>query len=285
MIRMLLIVFALGSFFPVQCFCNNEKTVLLSILARNKEHVLPRYLDCIDALDYDKKLITVYINTNNNEDNTEQLLKQWARKNKSAYRDIVFESHEVANLPSARPHEWNITRFKVLASIRNRSLQKAKQYKCGYYFVVDCDNFVTPCTLNVLVSKNKPIIAPFLRSIPEKDDPYSNYFYAINKDGYYKEHPNYWKILGREDRGTFLVPVVHCTYLIKSKYIDKLTYMDGTNDYEFIIFSRSARNNKVRQYICNEEEFGVLAHFHTDISIAEEDSRLREYFAMPAYVN
>lgn len=278
MIHLMSIVFVLASFLPIQAFCVGEKTVLLSILARNKEHVLPRYLKCIDALDYDKKLITVYINTNNNEDNTEKMLQRWAQKRKDLYYDIVFESHEVEDLPSARPHEWNSTRFKVLGAIRNTSLQKAKEYNCDYYFVVDCDNFIAPSTLNVLVSKNKPIIAPLLRAIPEKGDPYSNYFYDISQDGYYKDHPDYWKILNRQNIGVFMVPVVHCTYLVKSKYIDQLSYIDETDDYEFIIFSRIARRNNVQQYICNEEEFGVLAHFHTDVSIAEENRRLQEYF-------
>ena len=257
-------------------YAGDDKTVLLAILARNKEHVLSRFLSCIDALDYNKKLIRVYINTNNNEDNTEQMLTAWATKNRDLYQDIVFESHKVEGLPDARPHEWTTARFKVLGTIRNTSLQKAKD--CDYYFVVDCDNFITPCTLKELIAKDKPIIAPLLKPIPEKDDCYSNYFCAINADGYYSEHPDYLKILNNQMQGTFKVPVVHCTYLIKSSYLDKLTYVDGSDDYEFVIFSKSARKNGIDQYICNEKNFGVLAHFYDDISRDEEKKRLNEYF-------
>lgn len=252
------------------------KTVLLAILARNKAHCLPRFLSCIDRLDYDKKLISIYINTNNNEDNTQEILEKWAAENKSHYNTIVFESHEVKDLPSARPHEWTPQRFKVLGTIRNTSMQKAKDLHSDYYFVVDCDNFIKPYTLTDLVQKDKPIIAPMLRAVPEKGDAYSNYFCSVTDSGYYQNHPDYVKILYRSKVGTFKVPVVHCTYLINTNVIDKLGYIDGTDDYEFVIFSRMARKNNVDQYITNEKDYGVLIHFYDDLPLAEEKRRVEE---------
>jgi hypothetical protein len=152
-------------------------------------------------------------------------------------------------------------------------MRKALETKCAYYFVVDCDNFIIPCTLETLIAKDKPIIAPMLRSKPHPNDPYSNYFCAITKEGYYSPHENQSKIFCRAMVGTFRVPLVHCTYLIKSQYIPKLTYVDDSGDYEFVIFSRSARNNNVQQYICNEKEFGWLLHFYENISLEEEKKR------------
>ena len=44
----------------------------------------------------------------------------------------------------------------------------------------------------------------------------------------------------RQKVGTFQEPVVHRhPILIKGEFIDKLTYVDGTDDYEFVI-SREA---------------------------------------------
>ncbi len=100
---------------------------MVAILARNKAHVLPSFLNCIEKLDYDKKLITIYINTNNNVDGTEQLLKDWAKKNQSLYRDIVFEEHQVEGMPNTKPHEWTPERWKILGAIRNKSLKKNKR--------------------------------------------------------------------------------------------------------------------------------------------------------------
>lgn len=255
-----------------------DKTVLIAILAKDKAHVLDRYLQSIENLDYDKNLITIYINTNNNRDNTEEVLTGWAEKNRSLYSQIIFESHEVKDLPITNPHEWQAIRFKVLGNIRQKSMQKAKEYGCDYYFVADCDNFITPETLKVLVEKGKPIIAPLLQSIPGPDDPYSNFFCDTDDNGYYKDHPDYYNILHGHTIGTFKVPVVHCTYLIDASYIDKLTYLDDTTDYEFVIFSRSARENGIDQYICNEKKFGTSVHFRSDVSLEKEKQMLEEYF-------
>lgn len=270
------VILLLVFFFDLQLMALEDKKVLLAILARNKGHVLEKYLQCVDNLDYNKKLITVYINTNNNQDNTSAILENWVKQSQDQYAKIIYENHVVDGASTTRPHEWNADRFKLLGAIRNKSLQKTKECQCDYYFVVDCDNFIAPCTLKELISKSKPIIAPMLLAIPEQRDYYSNYFCAVDETGYFKNHPDYNQILTRAIQGTYKVPVVHCTYLIDAKVMDKLTYIDGTDDYEFVIFSRSARKNNVDQYICNEKQFGVLLHFYQDLTQEEEAKRFKE---------
>lgn len=269
------LLFILFTILAVKASAN---TVLLAILARNKAHVLERYLACIDALDYDKAKITVYINTNNNEDDTLKMLQEWREKNLASYRGIILDAHEVSRLNTTSPHDWTAPRFKVLGAIRNKSLHKTKQFGCDYYFVVDCDNFIAPFTLKELIKKDKPIIAPLLRPIPEKRDFYSNYHSLVTPSGYILECPEYYDILYRNVVGTFKAQVVHCTYLIKSEYIDKLTYIDGSDFHEYVVFSNSARNNNVDQYICNELEFGTLVHFNDQLTRHEEKRRLDAFF-------
>lgn len=259
----------------------NNKTIFLAILARNKEHVLTKYLKCIDNLDYNKKLITVYVNTNNNIDHTKEILEEWMKNNENKYARIIYENKDINENPQTNPHDWPLQRFKILAGIRNRSLQKAQESKADYYFVVDCDNFIAPYTLKDLVMKDKPIIAPLLRSIPEPGDEYANYFYEATSNGYFKDHPEYYKILKGSKIGTFKVGVVHCTYLIKAEHLDKLNYLDDTNDFEFIVFSRNATKNHIDQYICNEKEYGVQLHFHQNVSIEEEKRRIKNILTMP----
>ncbi len=135
---------------------------------------------------------------------------------------------------------------------------------------MDCDNFIAPYTLKSLIEKNKPIIAPLLHSLPEAHDVYSNFFADVDNNGYYKDHPDFFKISNREVVGTFKVPVVHHVYLIKSEVIDKLTYIDESSDWEFIVFSRSARHQQIPQYICNERDFGSFIHFYKNLSLNEE---------------
>lgn len=262
---------------PLYCLANEDKTVLLAILARNKAHVLEEYLNRIENLEYDKKLISLYVNTNNNVDNTKELLLSWIDKHKDDYRHIEFENKEIESLNASAPHDWNAERFRALAKIRNRSMQKALEQKADYYFVVDCDNFIAPFTLKNLIAHDKPIIAPLLVSIPEANDVYSNFFMDIEPSGYYKAHPEYNFILKGYKRGVTKVPVVHCSYLVNSKYIDKLNYIDGSDDYEFIIFSRSARENGIDQYICNDFDYGTLLHFSDSPTLEEEKKRFANY--------
>ena len=241
-----------------------NKKVLLAILAKNKAHVLQAYLKCIEKLDYDKKLIGIYVNTYNNIDNTKKILKEWIEKNKNDYRFIYYENCESNENLSDYSKKSPVEEFKLLGKIRNKSLKKTKHFGCDYYFVVDCENFITPSTLKDLIQEDKPIIAPMLTSIPVKNDAYSNYFYSILENGYYLDHPDYYKILNRSIIGTLKVPVVHCTYLIKASYLDKLNYIDETNHHEFIVFSRCARSNNIDQYICNEKQFGYILHFENE---------------------
>lgn len=253
-----------------------QKTVFLAILARNKAHTLPLFLHCIENLEYEKKSITIYINTNDNSDNTEEILEKWIILNKEKYNKIIYENHITEKIKITNPHEWNSQRFSILSKIRNKSLQRAMQEKTDFYFVVDCDNFIAPETLQFLVAENKPIIAPMLLSIPEKNDRYSNFFCSTDKHGYYKHHEYYDAILNRTFIGTFKVPVVHCTYLIKQEYISSLNYQDGSEEYEFVIFSRIAQSKGISQFICNKKHFGFVVHFYNNVTLAEEKERLKE---------
>lgn len=278
----IVLVFLLSFICVMQSFADIQEpqdTVFLTILARNKAHMLPYYLTCIDKLEYDKQLITVYINTNNNSDATEEILQEWAERNKNEYKQILFESHQVKGLSDTLPHDWTTERLQVLGAIRDKSLQIGKVSGCDYYFVVDCDNFITPSTLKHLILQRKSIIAPMLTAIPHTNNDYANFFCSVDRNGYYEHNELYWDIWGRKVIGTIEVPLVHCTYLIDAKYLDKLTYIDDSEQHEFVIFARSARDNDVRQYICNEDTFGTLFHFLSDLTLEQEKEIIDVYFA------
>ncbi len=260
----------------------SDKTVFLAILARNKAHYLPTFLQSIENFTYDKKKITIYINTNNNVDDTAEILHTWASKQKQNYRSILFEEHEISTLEESPPHVWSANRLRTIGAIRNHSLEVAKEEGCDFYFVIDVDNYLDPDTLGCLVKKDLPIVAPMLHSIPERDDCGSTFFYAIHDWGGFKDHPNYWKILRRELVGTIQVPLVHATYLIKSEYLDRLSYADGTDQMEFLIFAKSARDHGVDQYVCNEKIFGVQFSFHNRFMDLEDEKRVtRNYLLIP----
>ena len=255
-----------------------EPTVLLAILARNKAHVLPDYLECILNQTYPKEKISLYIRTNNNDDDTREILQKWVEKNGKAYRAIEFDDIElIGQKEQLQPHQWTSERFSVLAKIRQISLEKTITHSCDYYFVVDCDNFIAPGTLAHLLDLQRPIVAPLLKAIPKPNDPYSNFFSAINEWGFYANHPLYNVILNRNQIGCFQVPVVHCTYLIDRRVLPLLSYTDGSGDYEFVVFCRSARKANISQYITNELNFGTLLHPEDNVSLKQEQILFETY--------
>jgi protein YibB len=59
-------------------------------------------------------------------------------------------------------------------------------------------------------------------------------------------------------RGVFEVPVVHCTYLIRNDVIPQLHYLDGSDDWEFAVFCKSAREAGIPQYLDNRQVYGYI---------------------------
>ena len=232
--------------------------VLVAILAKQKEPALPLYLECIEALDYPKSSIALYIRTNNNTDRTETILRDWVARVGPLYRSVEFDASNVAErVEQYREHEWNATRFSVLGRIRSESMRRARELGCDFYFVADVDNFLRPATLRELVALDLPIVAPLLHSIGPGQY-YSNYHAEIDAGGYYKNCDQYLWILSRHVRGVIEMPVVHCTYLVRADVIPELTYEEESGRHEYVIFSDSARKAGIPQYLDNRQVYGYI---------------------------
>jgi hypothetical protein len=252
--------------------------VFIAILAKQKEGVLPLFLRSLYELDYPKENISLYVRTNNNTDNTRQVLENWLDQHRTEYRYVTYDCSDIAeSVEQYKVHEWNGVRFRALAKIRQASLDAFLRSDCDYYFVIDVDNFLFPETLNALIEANKPIVAPLLRyavatdefpDTPEDQERvgshkcryYSNYHYLVDDYGSIINEPIYYQLLHRVDglRGLHDVDCVHCTYLIKRKYVDKLSYLEDSDRYEYMVFSESARKARVDQYLDNRKIYGIL---------------------------
>ena len=171
------------------------ENIVIAILAKDKGHVLSTYLNCIYNQTYPKSFIHLFIRTNDNNDNTENILRNFIDKNKSEYASIFFNSSNVSSeLKNYGHHEWNTHRFHILGKIRQDSIEYAIS-KNAHYFVVDCDNFITPDTLmNMYKLRDLKVISPMLIS----KTAYSNYHYDIDDNGYLKDHHMYYDILNRK---------------------------------------------------------------------------------------
>jgi glycosyltransferase involved in cell wall biosynthesis len=248
----------------LQSRLDQPPTVLLAILAKQKEHALPLYLDCIEALDYPKAQISLHIRTNNNTDRTEELLRAWLARVGPLYRSVELDASDVGErVEQYREHEWNEVRFRVLGEIRNASMRRALALDCAFYFVADIDNFIRPCTLRELVALNLPVVGPLLRSI-KPGAYYSNYHAEIDANGYYAGCDQYHWILSRYVRGIVEVPVIHCTYLVRADVIPALSYQDESRRHEYVVFSDSARRAAIPQYVDNRQVYGYITFGEDD---------------------
>lgn len=248
-------------------------TVMIAILAKDAAGLLPFHLQCLEELDYPKDRISVYIRTNNNNDDTARVLARWMARH-SDYERVQLDATDVPEKVQAYDlHEWNETRFRVLGAIRQKALATAFQWDCDYCLMSDVDNFLRPDTLSELVKLGLPIVAPFLMNA-DQNDVYSNYHESVDRDGYLVETPEYHTIFYGRIKGIIKVPVVHCTYLVQKGVIPVLGYLDKTARHEYVIFSSSARLAGVPQYLDNRRVYGWLT-FGPNSQKAEARMKLR----------
>ncbi|MBA3238718.1 MAG: glycosyltransferase family 2 protein [Parachlamydiaceae bacterium] len=230
--------------------------VTIAILAKDKAHTLPLYLSCIEQQTWPAHKSYLYIRTNNNNDDTLNVLRQWVERVGHNYAGVHFDASDLETpVQNYGQHEWNAVRFKILGKIRQDSIDFAHKNQ-SHYFVVDCDNFIQPKTIENLMQTNLPITAPLLR-VAEPSF-YGNCHAAIDQNGYYADSPHYYDILLRKVKGLIEVPVVHCSYLIRHDILDKISYDDNSFRYEYVIFSDSARKHNIPQYLDNRELYGRI---------------------------
>lgn len=241
----------------------SNEFVTIAILAKQKAHVLPLYLNLIENQTYPPSKIKLYIRTNNNRDHTAAILEQWIEKVKDKYSEIYYDSSDVEEpVHEYSPHEWNSLRLQVLTRLRQESIEWA-QARGTHYFVVDCDNFIVPETLETLLNTNLPVVGPLLRNGDDPLSNYSNYHYVTDENGYYKYSDLYFEILNQTIKGLIEVEVIHCTYLVRNEVLDFVSYLDGSGRYDYVIFSDTLRKSGISQYIDNRRNYGKLTFCDT----------------------
>ena len=247
--------------------------IVIAILAKDKGFCLPLYLNCIYNQTYPKSKIHLYIRTNDNKDNTINILKDFIKTHGSEYASVYFNDSSISkSLKKYAHHEWNIERFKILGKIRQDSIEYAQKMK-AHYFVADCDNFLIPETIGVLAKNSENgIIGPMLISNRDGDSAYSNFHYDVDANGYIKGNALYTSVLNRKIMGIINVPVIHCTYFINRVFLKNILYDDKTSRHEYVIFSNILRNNAIPQLLDNRKFYGIIEFSETS---QELDIRLK----------
>lgn len=264
-IRLLLLFFLLHPFHKGQSSSPDAPSIFMSVFIKENDQLIPFFLKSIDKLAYDKNRIHLKLHICNTSPDVHALVSTWAAKN-NIYKSMECVDCSSLFLNNPNPFEKN----KILAQIKDENLAQSKKLECEYFFLLSSEAFLFPHTLSHLLQKKEPIIAPMLRPLPEANDPFRNFFLDVTENGYYKDHPDYLNVARRQKKGTFLSPCVHSVYLIDTKFADELSFSKNFVNYEFLSFSKNAREKKISQYICNEKEFGFFLHFLKDMTLQEE---------------
>ncbi|WP_339219287.1 hypothetical protein [Paenibacillus sp. FSL H8-0332] len=238
--------------------------VTVAILAKDKAHVLPLYLELIERQTYPASRINLYIRTNNNNDRTEEILREWVERVGERYHEVHFDTSDVEEpVQNYAPHEWNFVRLRVIGRVRQESIEWAKS-RDTHYFVADCDNFIAPDTLESLLSTNLPVVGPLLSVAEAPLSLYSNYHNMVHEDGYFKSNDMYFNYLYQTVKGLVQVDVIHCTYLMRREILEHVRYDDGTDRYEYVIMSDGLRKAGVPQYLDTRTKNGKLTFCDTE---------------------
>ena len=244
-------------------------SILFAILAKDKGHCLSFYLHCLYNQTFPKDKTHLYIRTNDNNDDTCEVLQKFIEKHGTEYASVFYDDSSInETLKTYKQHEWNCTRFTILGKIRQDSIAYAQKLGADY-FVADCDNFLVPTAVETLYqNRHFGVIAPMLVT---KNTYYSNYHYEIDANGYLQSNsPLYHDLLCRRIKGLSAVKVVHCTYFINVNLLDKISYDDASYRYEYVIFSDVLRKQNIDQYLDNRQFYGFIVFSETTAEIKTE---------------
>jgi GR25 family glycosyltransferase involved in LPS biosynthesis len=162
-------------------------------------------------------------------------------------------------------HEWNQTRYKVMAEIRQASLNYAKEHNFDFYFTSDVDNFLLPSTLSSLVQLDTTAVAPLLKMVvPPNPTISENMFYSTFHHKIEKSNGQFImsefgrQIAIRDIQGIFEVDLIHCTYLLRQDIFSEVNYSLQDGNWEYRNFALSLLKNNIPQYVDARKVYGCL---------------------------
>ncbi|KAF5287566.1 hypothetical protein FQA39_LY15895 [Lamprigera yunnana] len=217
--------------------------VLLNLFIEVPTPFLEEYFNKIQDLEYPKERIHLFIH--NSVIYHIPIVHSFVEKFGSNYKSLkqIFPEDSIT--------EWNA---------RDLSLDYCIQKECNYYFVVDSvAHLDNPYTLHLLIEQNRSVVAPLLVR-PEK--PWSNFWGALTKDGFYARSHDYLDIVNNKRKGLWNVPFISSCYLVNATVLKKynrnqLHYNKDNLDAD-MAFCANLNHLDVFMYVSNRLEFGHL---------------------------
>jgi len=204
--------------------------VLIGCPVRNRAWILPRYLQCLQKLDYPPDLLEYCFIVNGCEDNTPAVLEDFAAVCNGTAR-IIY-----ADVPASHGHRRGQYNLQYLAYLRNLLLSAFLQTKCQYLFSLDSDILAPRQALKQLIADDCDIISALVCNghlLKEQ-----NLFNVLRK-----ENGNYVHMRNVPRDRVFTVDCTGAAYLIKRRVIEKYgvrySAQNGAEDIGFCEMAQS----------------------------------------------
>lgn len=216
----------------------NLPVVLLALFIEKATPFLDEWFEKVAQLNYPTEKMDLFIH--NNVGHHQDTIDQYIEKYKSKYRSFRIADYR--------------DDFEELAG-RSLAVQNCIKNKCDYMFVIDSDGHIdNPDTLRKLITLNRNIVSPVLTR-PEKV--WSNFWGALNPQGFYARSSDYMDIVGRKILGMWNVPFISTIYLVKAAILPNVNFeLEGTDpDMSFCWHMRA---KGIFMHVVNTEPFGHL---------------------------
>ncbi|GCC32716.1 hypothetical protein chiPu_0011180 [Chiloscyllium punctatum] len=228
-------------------------TVFIGIFIEQPTPFVENFFERLVNLNYPKKQLQIFIH--NTQTHHEQHVWQFVEQHGDKYQTVkvVGPDEEIAD-----------------ADARNMGIDLCRQdVTCDYYFSVDIEVVLqNRDILKLLIEQNRPILAPL---ISRHKKLWSNFWGALDVDGYYARSEDYVDIVQQRRVGLWNVPYISSVYLmqgtlLQSVLTEKDLYHAGSLDTD-MSFCHNIREQGIFMYITNRHEFGRIlsvANYHTD---------------------
>jgi len=137
----------------LKSYTHEYPEIMIASLIHNREWILPKFLRCLNNIDYPKDKIRFCFVVNNNKDKSIEILKEW---NKEA---LIMEYNFETDVSGA-DHQWTNNLLGHMAIMRNQTLKMAEKLGVEYMINIDSDILFPPKVVKHLIDTDKKIISP-----------------------------------------------------------------------------------------------------------------------------
>ncbi len=130
---------------------NNNKTIMIGSLVRDRAWILKVFLGRLLMLDYNLQNIGLWFFVNDSTDDSLNILNTFRKDHGTKFKFISIEEENYGNPTNIRRGDHRRILYKALADMRNILIDRFIQSGLEYYFSVDCDILLEPESLEQLL--------------------------------------------------------------------------------------------------------------------------------------